>query len=111
MHSPWPQVRPRSEVVARQNRVLPKPRQLRRTRLPGQTGAVYPRVRQYLFDLREPVDVRVLAAALDAPVLDVHQALKRLAAAGRAKMSEGLWSFIRYAERTGAAQLNTHLEN
>ena len=99
MHSPWPQVRPRSEVVARQNRALPKPRQLRRARLPGQTGAVYPRVRQYLFDLREPADVRALAAVLDAPVLDMYQALKRLAAVGCAKMSGGLWVFIRHTER------------
>ena len=101
MHSPWPQVRARPESTTQQVQApaTPKPRRPRGTRLPSPSGAVYPRVRQYLFDLREPVDVRALATDLGAPVQDVYQALKRLAVVGRARTSGGLWTFIRHAER------------
>lgn len=100
MHSPWPQVRARPESTTQQVRApaTPNPRRPRGTRLPSPSGAVYPRVRQYLFDLREPVDVRALAADLGAPVYEVHQSLRHLAAKGRARCDAGLWSFIRHSE-------------
>lgn len=98
MHSPWPQVRRRAESASRTLRT-PKTRRPRSVRLPALTGSVYPRVRQYLFDLREPADVRVLSVCLCEPVQDVYQALRQLANAGCARHTDTGWVYVRHAER------------
>ena len=98
MHSPWPQVRPRVESADHALRTR-KTRRPRSTRPPALTGALFPRVRQCLFGLHEPVDVQVLAARLCEPTKAVYRALWQLANAGCARRTDAGWVYVRHGER------------